>query len=64
MNYRIEKVSDESGEDCFWAYIWKGPICYDVTAEEEKTKKQFPFTEEGIKEICSWLNKEEKNYNS
>lgn len=59
MRYRIARVEEKEGEkEVSWleAVVYPEPYCYELTAEEWKTKKRFPFQEESLEEIRSWLN--------
>ena len=38
--------------------IYPEPFSFEVTAEEEKTYREFPFTQEGFDEAVAWLNEE------
>ncbi|MCD8369533.1 MAG: hypothetical protein LUC94_04225 [Clostridiales bacterium] len=40
------------------ATIWPEPFNFEVTAEEKKHWKNFPFTLDGIWESVDWLNAE------
>lgn len=55
MNYRIEKVPKEEGDE-FLLTIWKGPFCYDATKEEKETFS-YPFSEDGLDQIVDHLNR-------
>ena len=59
MRYRMEmtkrEVPKEDGADgetvedtVLTVTSWPEPYGYDATPEEEKTRKEFPFSEEGI----------------
>ena len=56
MRYRIEKKEDDKSSPLFLVTIFPGPFCYEVTPDEKKQTKTFPFSEEGLSEICSYLN--------
>ena len=63
MRYRIIKqkeAKDEEGnilkEEGLLAAIWPEPFAYEKTAEELKTTKLFPLTEEGKEQVVEWLN--------
>lgn len=59
MRYRIAMVTEEKEEEkvsFFEAVVYPEPFCYELTLEEDKIKKQFPFTEESLEEIRNWLN--------
>lgn len=43
-------------EDRLAAYAWKGIYCFDKTPEDEKTRGEFPFDEEGLCQAVEWLN--------
>ena len=67
MRYRIarnplERVFGKKveGEASIEVIIWRGPFCFDTT-QEEKITKEFPFTDEGLKEAVDWLNTEYDN---
>lgn len=64
MRYRIarnplENVHfvpvDKRGEATLQVAVWPEPFAYDTT-KEEKTIRDFPFTEEGRIEAVDWLN--------
>ncbi len=56
MRYRIEKKTEEESEPLFLVTIFPGPYGFEATPEEKKQSKTFPFTEEGLSEVCDWLN--------
>lgn len=47
---------DKRGEACLRAVVWQGPFGYAATAEEGKTSRDFPFSEEGMQQAVEWLN--------
>ena len=49
MRYRIIRVPDQKDED--------GNVT-EKTADELKTSRRFPFTEEGHAQVTAWLNAE------
>ena len=51
MRYRVA----ESGEE-LEAVVYPGPYCYEVTPQEQKTRKTFPFSQEGIDQAVDWIN--------
>ena len=55
MRYMLKKKTDEDG-DRLEAVIWPEPLCYARTQEEKKQRREFAFTEEGVKEAADWLN--------
>ncbi len=58
MRYRIEGIAGEDGKKPVWleAVIYPEPYCYEMTPEESKTRRRFPFEEESLEEIRNWLN--------
>lgn len=38
--------------------VWGEPFSYEATNEKEKTKKQFPFSEEGRQAAIAWLEEQ------
>lgn len=38
------------------ASVWKGPMSYDNTPEEEITSKEFEFSQDGYTAAVAWLN--------
>ncbi len=55
IRYRIEK-QEEGEEKSLLLYTWPEPYAFSHTAEEEKAKKNFPFSEEGLEEIRVYLS--------
>lgn len=55
MRYRIEKKEEENAP-LFLVTIFPGPYSFEATAEDKKRTKTFPFTEEGLTELCDYLN--------
>lgn len=62
MRYRIVKqkeTKDEEGrtikEEGLLAAIWPEPFAYEKTADELKTTKLFPFSEEGKAQVLEWI---------
>lgn len=53
-NYRIEKITEDD-KDYFLLSIFNGPDCYDETKEKKETMR-FPFSDDGMEEIMSYLN--------
>ena len=72
MRFRIEKIDvviqegegdePDQTERQLQATIWKGPLAFAHT-QEEKTTHTAPFTNEGLEEICNWLNDTAKKMN-
>lgn len=63
MRYRMEKYEYEleaEGETVkrteLLVTVWPEPYAFSHTAEEEKSKKRFDFSEEGVEAGRLWLN--------
>ena len=53
MRFRLHVPKDSETMDvCIYAEPW----CFDAAPEEEKTLREFPFTQEGLDEAVQWLN--------
>lgn len=55
MRYRMWKA-EEDGETVLMTAAWPEPYGFEATPEEEKVRKHFPFSEEGILAAVEWLN--------
>lgn len=56
MRYKLSKSAGEDGKlECVY---WPEPFNFLKTAEEEKTYKNFEFSDEGIDFAVEWLNSE------
>ncbi len=42
--------------DTLIAYFYPEPWCFEATQDDQKEKKEFPFTQEGLDEAISWMN--------
>ena len=55
MRYRIERVGDD--DVCkLQATVWEGPLNYEKTAEEKKTRHLEEFSEAGLEACAAWIN--------
>lgn len=52
------KPADQKGEAVFEIIIWPEPFCFEKTPEEQKTRAEFPFDEEGKTAMIEWLNEQ------
>ena len=50
MRYMIKK-----GEEGITAYIYSEPWAFEMTPEEERLSKKFPFSDDGVAEVIAWL---------
>ena len=68
MRYRLSKVilkNEETEEEKTFLGAWAYPdeFCFEVTSEENKEYKEFPFSADGIDQALDWLSKLQENYN-
>ena len=60
MRYMLKKKvvpRDDQEETCLEVIIWPEPYGYART-EEKKLRKDFPFSEDGLKEAVVYLNQQ------
>ena len=46
---------DGKSSTTFTVYIYPEPWCFEETPEEEKEKKSFPLSDEGMDDAIAWL---------
>lgn len=65
MRYRIARdplqnvhftPPDKRGEASLEVIVWKGPLGFAAADDSLKTKKLFPFSEEGLQMAAEWLD--------
>lgn len=49
---------EEGKETVLEAVIWPEPYNFEMTGEDKKHGRDFPFREEGLWEAVNWLNEE------
>lgn len=54
MRYMVKKTETGEAE----VIIWPEPYAYAYTDEELKQRKNFPLTDEGMLQICDYLNEQ------
>ncbi len=55
LRFHIKKMEGDGG--CFLrCSSWKGPFAYDRTDKVKIEEKDFPFSDEGLSEMISYLN--------
>lgn len=47
---------DRRGEASLRVVSWRGPCGYAATPPEQKTIRDFPFSEEGLRQAAQWLD--------
>ena len=45
-----------SAGDTLKACIYPEPWCFEATPEEDKTWREFPFSDEGLKSATAWIS--------
>ncbi|MBQ3905757.1 MAG: hypothetical protein II743_03230 [Lachnospiraceae bacterium] len=55
MRYRLEKKEDDEGKKLL-VTVWPEPFNYASTSEEEKTRQEFTFDEDGVVDAIAWMN--------
>lgn len=55
MHYRIEKSSSDDQTQLL-VTTWPGPYNYATTDDALKESARFPFSNEGLAQICDYLN--------
>ena len=61
LRYMLKKTvvpRDDQEETCLEVIIWPEPYGYARTEEEKKLRKEFPFSEDGLKEAVVYLNQQ------
>ena len=56
-NVFTEKYAPEEGDTVLRVTVWPGPYNFDTTPDEQKTSASYPFTDDGLTEVCDYLNK-------
>lgn len=55
MRFMLRQEAAEE-ERMLRVYLWSEPFCFDVTPEDQKISKLFPFSEEGLGMAIDWMN--------
>ena len=58
MRYMLRAIKGEDGITGLECFCWPGPFCFEATREEELTRKEFEFSENGISSAIGWLNEQ------
>ena len=65
MRFLIRPVGESKDDAEFEVFTFPEPFNFEHTAEDKKTIKTFPYSEEGLDQIYQWLNEqyeERKDY--
>ncbi len=55
LRFFITKKAPDGAEPTLEVTVWPEPYALKHTADEKKTKKEFPFSEEGLDMAYRWL---------
>lgn len=57
MRYMLKKKEMKEGTvlECI---IWPEPYCYAKTPEENKQRKEFEFSADGVNQAADWMNEQ------
>lgn len=55
MRYLL-KMEKREEDNILTAVCWPEPYSFDATEEEKKSKAEFAFSEDGIREAIQWMN--------
>ena len=61
MRFLIKREAPEDGDAIFHAWVWPGPLIFDLAAEEKKRDFTAPFSNEGKQQIVDWINSQYEN---
>ena len=56
MRFLIKREASEDGEAFFHAWVWPGPLIFELTEDSKKTDFTAPFSDEGKQQVVDWLN--------
>ena len=56
MRFLIHPIGESRDEAEFEVFTFPEPFNFEHTAENKKTRKSFPYSEEGLDQIHQWLN--------
>ena len=58
MRFLIRPIGESKDDAEFEAFTFPEPYNFEHTAESKKTRKTFPYSEEGLYQIHLWLNEQ------
>ena len=56
MRFLLKREAPGEGEPVFHAWVWPGPLIFDLTPEDQKMDFTAPFSDAGKQEIVDWIN--------
>jgi hypothetical protein len=61
MRFLIKREAPEDGDEIFHAWVWPGPLIFDLVADDTKTDFTAPFSNEGKQTVVDWINSQYEN---
>ncbi len=58
MRFLIRREQHEDQDAVFHAWVWPGPLIFDLTEDDKKTDFTAPFSDEGKQEVVDWINEQ------
>ena len=58
LRFLIRPIGESKDDAEFEAFTFPEPYYFEHTAESKKTRKTFPYSEEGLDQIHLWLNEQ------
>ena len=55
-SYRGMRYTLKKGDEGILVYVYSEPWSFETTPEDEQLTKEFPFSDDGVKEAVEWLN--------
>jgi hypothetical protein len=62
MRFLIKREAPEDGDEIFHAWIWPGPLIFDLAADDTKTDFTAPFSAEGKQTVVDWINSQYESH--
>ena len=51
-----EDAPEEKGDPIFHAWVWPGPLIFDLVDDAQKYDFTAPFSDEGKQQVVDWIN--------
>lgn len=56
MRFLIKREALEEGDAIFHAWVWPGPLIFDLVDDTQKYDFTAPFTDGGKQQVVDWIN--------
>ena len=56
MRFLIKREAPEDGDEISHAWVWPGPLIFDLTDDDKKFDFTVPFSDEGKQQVVDWIN--------